>query len=120
MFGEKRTEEKENNMEKITKTKTRGAKTKTRLIVNAKKNPEVFKKALRLLEKANDKSRGKPVEFADLAALALGKVSTADIEKLKGESLSSMDRVRESHLEYNKNNGTELSLGEFLARKLEV
>ena len=58
--------------------------------------------------------------FEDLAALALSKIKAADLERLKNESLTDMDKVNLKLIEYNRNNKTNLSLGQFLARELGI
>lgn len=51
---------------------------------------------------------------------AVEGINDKDLEKLKDGSLTEMERV-ERHLdEYNQKNGTTLSLGEFLIKKLNL
>ena len=69
---------------------------------------------------ANKKERGRPVTFDHLAALALSKVTAADIERLKNESLSDMDKVDLKLNDHNRRHKTSLTLGQFLVQELEI
>ena len=91
-----------------------------RFVIDSTRAPKAHALAVRLLTAANRKERGRPVTFEHLSALALSKVNTADLERLKNESLSDMDKVSLKLIEYNRQNKTNLSLGEFLVRQLNL
>ena len=79
-----------------------------------------MEKIFSLLAKANNKTYGREITFKDLVLYAVEGINDKDLEKLKDGSLTEMERV-ERHLdEYNQKNGTTLSLGEFLIKKLNL
>ena len=73
-----------------------------------------------LLVKANKKSLGREITFKDLAVLGISKITEKDIESLKEESLTEMEKVERALVKYNSKSGTKLSLGEFLVKKLAL
>ena len=91
-----------------------------RFVIDRSRIPKVHALALKILTAANKKEQGREVNFEHLAALALAKVRPNDIERLKNESLTDMDKVNLKLIEYNRNNKTNLSLGQFLARELGI
>ena len=91
-----------------------------RLVIDRNRTPQTHATAIKLLIAANRKERGRPVTFDHLAALALSKVTAADIERLKNESLSDMDRVSLKLSEYNRRHKTNLTLGQFLVQELKI
>ena len=74
----------------------------------------------KFLAKANKKDLGGEVTFKDLAVLGLSKITDKDIEQLKEQSLTEMEKVERALIKYNSKNGTKLSLGEFLVKKLAL
>ena len=75
---------------------------------------------LKILDEANQKDKGREVTFKDVVAHALAKIKSKDIEKLREESLSKMEKVERMLVEYNQSHGLNLSMGEFLAKKLKL
>ncbi|MBL7665283.1 MAG: hypothetical protein JNM93_09125 [Bacteriovoracaceae bacterium] len=73
-----------------------------------------------LLKKANAKNYGREINFKDLCLLLLTKVTDKDIEKLQENSLSEMEKVERSRDEYNRKNNTNLTLGEYLIKRLNI
>ena len=73
-----------------------------------------------LLGKANKKKLGRAIHFKDLAIYALGKLTDKDLEKIQEMSLSEMEKVERTLQEFNQKNGTTLSMGEFLVKKLNI
>ena len=82
--------------------------TKTNLKSNQKPksiriNPEVQKKAERLLLSANKKKAGRKIKVDHLLSLALDLVSDEHIKKLQDQSLSNEDRkeqLRQRYIEF--------------------
>lgn len=123
----------EKNMEnKIKKNKKRGRKPlgykeeyvlnkdQSKFFVDLSKEYELLKKVQELLVEANNKNYGGEITFKDIALFAIDKLSKKDIEKLKDNSLSEMEKVERSLEEYNQKNGTKLNLGEYLIKKLNL
>lgn len=48
------------------------------------------------------------------------KLNSKDIDKLKDDSLSEMEKVTKLLNEYNQKNNSNLELGEFLVKKLNI
>ncbi len=117
---------------KIKKNKKRGRKPlgykeeyvlnkdQSKFFVDLSKEYELLKKVQELLVEANNKNYGGEITFKDIALFAIDKLSKKDIEKLKDNSLSEMEKVERSLEEYNQKNGTKLNLGEYLIKKLNL
>lgn len=73
-----------------------------------------------LLIKANKKDHGREIQFKDLVILSLAKLNEKDIEKLQEASLTEMEKVERTLQEYNRKNSLNLSMGEFLMKKLGI
>ena len=73
-----------------------------------------------LLETANKKEYGREILFKDIALYGISRITNKDIEKIQELSLSEMEKVERSLDEYNKKNGTKLTLGEYLVKKLSI
>lgn len=123
----------ENNMDnEIKKIKKRGRKPigykeeyvlnkdQSKFFVDLSKENELLKKVQELLIEANNKNYGGEITFKDMALFAIDKLTKKDIEKLKDNSLSEMEKVERSLEEYNKKNSTNLNLGEYLIKKLNI
>jgi SMC interacting uncharacterized protein involved in chromosome segregation len=74
----------------------------------------------KLLETSNKKEYGREVGFKDIALYGLSKLNSKDIERIQEASLSEMEKVERALNDYNAKNGTNLSLGEFLVKKLSI
>ena len=92
----------------------------TKFFVDLTKEKENLEKVFQLLESANQKSYGKEINFKDLALFAIDKVSPKDLEKLQEGSLSEMEKVARALDDHNKKTGINLSLGEYLVKKLGI
>lgn len=92
----------------------------TKFFVDMGNNKNMLESVYNLLAKTNKKEFGREIIFKDLALFGLSKISDKDIEKIKEESLSEMEKVNLSCIEHNKKTGQELSLGEFLVKKLNI
>lgn len=73
-----------------------------------------------VLQRANDKVHGGEILFKDIALYAIGKLNLKDIERLQENSLSEMEKVQRSLDEFNTKNKLNLSLGEYLLKKLNL
>ena len=74
----------------------------------------------KLLLESNQKDYGHEITFKELAIFALERLSSKDVEKIQEGSLSEMEKVERALKEFNSKNGTHLSLGEFLVKKLNI
>lgn len=69
---------------------------------------------------ANTKDYGREINFRDLAIAGLSKLTDKDIQKLKSNSLTEMEKVQESLKKFNKKTGQNFGLGEYLVKKLNI
>lgn len=95
-------------------------KEQTKFFIDVSKDKSSQELIFELLKNANNKEHGREVSFKDLVLPALGKLTAKDLEKIQEESLSEMQKVEKTLIEYNKKNNTQLTLGEFLVRKLGI
>jgi len=95
-------------------------KEQTRFIVDLGSDVEVLGKVFDLLEKVNNKEYGREITFKDLAILGITKISSKDIEKIQEGSMTEMERVDRAFNEYKLKTGEEITLGEFLVKKLNI
>ena len=102
------------------KNPSNGWQNRQRLVIDRNRTPQTHATAIRLLAAANKKERGRAVTFDHLAALALSKVTAADVERLKNESLSDMDKVNLKLNDHNRRHKTQLTLGQFLVQELKI
>jgi hypothetical protein len=72
------------------------------------------------LEKANNKEHGREITFKDLVILAIPRLIEKDIERLQEMSLSEMEKVERALKEFNTKHGLNLTMGEFLVKKLNI
>jgi hypothetical protein len=73
-----------------------------------------------LLRKCNEKDFGKEILFKDLCLYAVSKLTDKDLEKIQEGSLSEMEKVERALFDYNKKSGSNLTMGEFLVKKLGI
>lgn len=73
-----------------------------------------------LMSKCNEKDYGSVISFKDLCLFGINKVTDKDIEKLQELSLSEMEKVERALIDHNKKAGSNLSMGEFLIKKLGI
>lgn len=92
----------------------------TKFFVDLSKDIEVLSHVHKILSEANTKEFGQEVIFKDIALYAIGKICKKDIEKIQENSLSEMEKVERSLIDYNLKNGTSLKLGEYLLKKLNL
>ena len=92
----------------------------TKFYMDLSKDKKIKEKLFDILEKANDKDYGEIVTFKEVMLLGFNKLTEKDIDKLKESSLSEMEKVQRTVDEYNKKNATNLNLGEYLVKKLNI
>jgi hypothetical protein len=92
----------------------------TKFFIDVSKEKSSQELIFELLRNANNKEHGREITFKDIVISALGKLTAKDIEKIQEDSLTEMQKVEKTLLEYNKKNNTKLSLGEFLVKKLNI
>ena len=92
----------------------------TKFFVDLSKDEKSLEKIFSILARANSKTYGREILFKDLVLYAVEGITDKDIEKLKDSSLTEMERVQRHLDEHNQKNGTTLSLGEFLIKKLNL
>ena len=95
-------------------------RSKTKFMVALNEDKESLEMVFGLLGKANKKDVGREIKFKDLALFGLSKLTEKDIERIQENSLSEMEKVGKALKEYNQKNGTNLDLGEFLVKKLNI
>lgn len=95
-------------------------KDQTRFYVDLRDNKESQDLIFSFLTKCNEKNYGKPILFKELCVYAIGKLNEKDIDKIKEHSLSEMEKVQKTVDDYNKKHNTNLSMGEFLVKKLGI
>ena len=95
-------------------------KEQTKFFVDVTRDQSSLDLIFGLLGKSNSKTHGREIIFKDLAIYALGKLADKDIEKIQEMSLSEMEKVERTLTEFNQKNGTTLTMGEFLVKKLNI
>lgn len=91
-----------------------------KFFVDLRHDKEVLEQILKMLKDVNNKPYGKEITFKDLAVYAVPKLLSKDLEKIQESSLNEMERVQRLLDEHNEKNKTNLSLGEFLVKKLNI
>ncbi|PIP96644.1 MAG: hypothetical protein COW00_11975 [Bdellovibrio sp. CG12_big_fil_rev_8_21_14_0_65_39_13] len=120
----------ENNIEEVGK-KRRGRhknqkkefvikEEQTKFFVDLSHDKESLDLIFGLLRKCNEKDFGKEILFKDLCLYAVSKLTDKDLEKIQEGSLSEMEKVQRALDEHNKKTCANLSLGEFLVKKLGI
>lgn len=92
----------------------------TKFFVDLSHEKESLDLIFDLLRKCNEKDFGKEILFKDLCLYAVSKITDKDIEKIQEGSLSEMEKVERALYEHNKKSGTNLSMGEFLVKRLGI
>ena len=95
-------------------------KDRTKFFVDLSKESKDLTKVFMLLELANQKDFGREVTFKDIALLGLSKITVKEVENLKESSMSEMEKVERAWIKFNEKNGSNLSIGEFLTKKLSI
>ena len=95
-------------------------KEQTKFFVDLSNEKESLSLIFDFLLKCNEKNYGKPILFKDLCLYAVSKLTSKDVDKIKEQSLSEMEKVEIALLDHNKKTGQSLSMGEFLVKKLGI
>ena len=95
-------------------------KEQTKFFVDLSNEKESLSLIFDFLLKCNEKNYGKPILFKDLCLYAVSKLTSKDVDKIKEQSLSEMEKVEIALLDHNKKTGQSLTLGEFLVKKLGI
>ena len=95
-------------------------KEQTKFFIDLSNEQESLDLIFDFLMKCNEKNYGKPILFKDLCLYAVSKLTSKDVDKIKEQSLSEMEKVEIALLDHNKKTGQSLSLGEFLVKKLGI
>jgi hypothetical protein len=91
-----------------------------KFFVDLSNESEVLDSIFLTLEQANNKLHGRKITFKDLAIYSVPKLSGKDLEKIQEASLTDMERVQKLLDEYNGKNSSNLSMGEFLVKKMNI
>ena len=92
----------------------------SKFFVDLSKESEVLGNILLILEQVNNKSYGREITFKDLAIYSVPKLSVKDFEKIQETVLTDMERVQKLLNEHNLKNSSQLSMGEFLVKKMNI
>ena len=93
---------------------------RNRFLADFRRDLESRERVLKLLAEANKKERGRKITFTDIVAYALAKLTPKDLEAIRENSLTDMDKVKQALTEYNQKEDANLELWEFLAKKLKL
>lgn len=120
------------NSEKLLGSKKKGRRTKNQIseyVVNKEQSKflvDLSSEKVELdlifgiLEKANQKDYGREITFKDLVLFSVTKITDKDLEMIQESTLSDMEKVERARIEFNKENNSNLSLGEFLVKRLSI
>jgi len=92
----------------------------TKFIMDLNNDKLSRSKIHKLLESVNKKDFGRELIFKDLVIHALDKIDLKDIKIIQENSLDEMEKVERALVNYNLKNGSNLTLGEFLLKKLNL
>lgn len=92
----------------------------TKFFVDLSNEKESLDLIFGLLRKCNEKDYGRVILFKDVCLYAVSKLTDKDLEKIQEMSLGEMEKVQRLLDEHNKKTGQNLSLGEFLIKKLGI
>lgn len=92
----------------------------TKFFVDLSNEKESLDLIFGLLRKCNEKDYGRVILFKDVVLYAVAKLTDKDIEKIQELSLGEMEKVQRLLDEHNKKTGQNLTLGEFLIKKLGI
>ena len=93
---------------------------KRKFFVDVSKDLETKDLIAKLLADANNKTFGREIILKDLVIVALPKLTPKDIERVQENALTDMEKLERLLLEHNEKNKTNLSLAEFLVKKLNI
>lgn len=92
----------------------------TKFFIDLRHEKESLDLIFGLLRKCNEKDYGRVILFKDVCLYAVAKLTDKDVEKIQEGSLEEMEKVQRLLDDHNKKTGSNLSLGEFLVKKLGI
>ncbi len=92
----------------------------TKFFIDLSNEKESLDLIFGLLKRCNEKDYGRVILFKDICLYSVAKLTDKDIEKIQEMSLGEMEKVQRLLDEHNKKTGLNLSLGEFLIKKLGI
>lgn len=93
---------------------------KSKFFIDVSKEIETRDLIAKLLSEANNKSYGRPIVLKDLIIASIPKLTPKDIERIQENALTDMEKLERLLIEHNEKNKTNLSLPEFLVKKLNI
>ena len=85
-----------------------------RFVIDRIHNSRTHARAAKILAAANKKRCGRRITFEQIADLALSKITDEDMERLKHQSLTDMEKADIQLRRFNRENKTRQSLELFL------
>lgn len=95
-------------------------RSQSKFVIDLSKEKKKLEELQNVLVECNQKDFGKEINAKELFIYLMDKLNKKDIEKIKEDSMTEMERVQKALTEYNKKNNTNLELGEFLVKKLSL
>ncbi len=93
---------------------------KSKFFIDVSKEVETRDLIGKLLSEANNKSYGRPIVLKDLIIASIPKLTPKDIERIQENALTDMEKLERLLIEHNEKNKTNLTLPEFLVKKLNI
>ena len=95
-------------------------KEQSKFFIDLSKEQSTLGSIIELIREANKRAFGREITFKDLVVYALPKLTAKDLERIQESTLSPMERVQKALVEYNQKHSTNLELGEFLVKKMNL
>ncbi|MBG60559.1 MAG: hypothetical protein CMJ16_08890 [Peredibacter sp.] len=92
----------------------------TKFFVDLSKDKESLNKVFELLKTTNKKDYGREITFKDIALFGIEKITSKDLEKIQESSLSKREMLERAWKDFNKKNKQNLSLDDFLLKKVGI
>jgi len=92
----------------------------TKFFIDLSNEKESLDLIFGLLKRCNEKDYGRVILFKDICLYSVAKLTDKDIEKIQEMSLDEMEKVQRLLDEHNKKTAQNLTLGEFLIKKLGI
>ena len=108
---------------KMSKPVEENSEEQGKFFIDVSKNPEQKAVINNSLREANKKSFGRKVVLKDLVLAGLPKLTAKDIEKIQEGTITEDERIEKIESvcrEFNEKNGTNLTVGEFVLKKLNL
>jgi hypothetical protein len=93
---------------------------KSKFFIDVSKEIETRDLIGKLLQEANNKNFGREIVLRDLIIASIPKLTSKDIERIQESALTDMEKIERLLIEHNEKNKTNLSLPEFLVKKLNI